>query len=307
MTINNNKYYYVRDIFSTIIGLTDSSGNLVTKYHYDAYGNIIKIDGNLVIANQNPFIYKGYYYDVETGLFWLSSRYYSPELCRFISPDSVDYLDSSSINGLNLYAYCGNDPINRYDPTGHAWDVILDIFSIGWSLYDFIKDPSWENFGWLALYVVFAVVPFLTGSSIMKAASKLDDVSDIGGYMNKFDNVYDSIVIGNDMGRVTNLAFDTGSMIYDGYKPMNALYAMGRADEITDAMRYAAKVDNARFIMDKYKAGYKIINAGSDGRGFFKMMKSAYGMELKILYRLKYGNKLHKLWWILNSGRRIIW
>ena len=88
---------------------------------------------------------------------------------------------------------------------------------------------------------------------------------------------------------------------------MNALYAMGRADEITDAMRYAAKVDNARFIMDKYKAGYKIINAGSDGRGFFKMMKSAYGMELKILYRLKYGNKLHKLWWILNSGRRIIW
>ena len=48
--------------------------------------------------------YKGYYYDVETGLFWLSSRYYSPELCRFISPDSVDYLDPSSINGLNLYA-----------------------------------------------------------------------------------------------------------------------------------------------------------------------------------------------------------
>ncbi len=141
----------------------------------------------------------------------------------------------------------------------------------------------------------------------MKAASKLDDISDMGGYINKFDNVYDSIVIGNDMGRVTSLAFDTGSMIYDGYEPIKALYALGKADEITDAMRYAAKIDNARFIMDKVQAGYKIINAGSDGRGFFKMMKSGYGMELKIIYRLKFGNKLHKTWWILNTGRRIIW
>ncbi|MBQ9731270.1 MAG: hypothetical protein IJV94_04350 [Bacilli bacterium] len=58
-------------------------------------------------------------YDVETQLFWVSSRYYLPELCRWISPDSIEYLDSQSINGLNLYAYCGNDPINKYDPSGH--------------------------------------------------------------------------------------------------------------------------------------------------------------------------------------------
>ena len=57
-------------------------------------------------------------YDVETGLFWVSSRYYSPELCRWISPDSIEYLDPESINGLNLYAYCGNDPINYADPSG---------------------------------------------------------------------------------------------------------------------------------------------------------------------------------------------
>ncbi|MGM9900333.1 MAG: RHS repeat-associated core domain-containing protein [Bacilli bacterium] len=58
-------------------------------------------------------------YDVETQLYWLSSRYYSPELCRFISPDDVEYLDPESVNGLNLYCYCMNNPIMYVDPTGH--------------------------------------------------------------------------------------------------------------------------------------------------------------------------------------------
>ena len=69
---------------------------------------------------------------VETSLFWLSSRYYSPELCRFISPDDIEYLDPESVNGLNLYAYCGNDPVNKYDPTGHiAIGTIIGIIAAG--------------------------------------------------------------------------------------------------------------------------------------------------------------------------------
>ena len=75
-------------------------------------------------------------YDVETQLYWVSSRYYSPELCRWISPDSIEYLDPQSINGLNLYAYCGNDPVNRFDPTGHSWESfwngVGDWFSDNW-------------------------------------------------------------------------------------------------------------------------------------------------------------------------------
>ena len=69
--------------------------------------------------NNNGFVYKGYYYDVKTSLFWISSRYYSPELCRFISPDDVEYLDPESVNGLNLYCYCLNNPISYSDPSGH--------------------------------------------------------------------------------------------------------------------------------------------------------------------------------------------
>lgn len=52
----------------------------------------------------------------------MGHRYYSPELCRFIQPDDIEYLDPSSINGLNLYCYCANDPVNKYDPTGHSWE-----------------------------------------------------------------------------------------------------------------------------------------------------------------------------------------
>ena len=59
----------------------------------------------------NSFRYKGYFFDVDTQLYYCNSRYYSPELCRWISPDSVDYLEPESVNGLNLYAYCGNDPV----------------------------------------------------------------------------------------------------------------------------------------------------------------------------------------------------
>ena len=105
-------YYYKRDIFQNILGIIDEEGNEIVTYKYDAWGNIIsETYTNETVKNLNSFKYKGYYYDVETQLYWVSSRYYSPELCRWISPDSIEYLDPQSINGLNLYAYCGNDPV----------------------------------------------------------------------------------------------------------------------------------------------------------------------------------------------------
>lgn len=117
------KYFYVRDIMKNIIGLVDIQGNLVVKYNQDVWGKQVSINDTTTIGigEKNPFRYRGYYYDVETGLFWCNSRYYNPEWGRWISPDSIEYLDPSSINGLNLYAYCGNDPVNNLDPNGHAW------------------------------------------------------------------------------------------------------------------------------------------------------------------------------------------
>ena len=74
---------------------------------------------NKLIAEINPFRYRGYYYDNETKLYYLINRYYDPETGRFISPDSLNYLDPESFNGLNLYCYCLNNPVNYVDPEGN--------------------------------------------------------------------------------------------------------------------------------------------------------------------------------------------
>ena len=73
------------------------------------------------LAKSNPIRYRGYYYDRETGLYYLNARYYNPQWRRFISPDSTAYIATKTFNGLNLYCYCGNEPINRFDRTGHKW------------------------------------------------------------------------------------------------------------------------------------------------------------------------------------------
>ena len=112
-------YIYQRNIQGDIIRIFNNEGELVGEYAYDAYGNhtiITDVDG---IASINPFRYRGYYFDEETKFYYLNSRYYDPETGRFISPDSIEYLDPNSINGLNLYVYCGNNPIMYVDPTGH--------------------------------------------------------------------------------------------------------------------------------------------------------------------------------------------
>ena len=114
-------YYYHKNLQGDVIAIYDEGGNIKAGYAYDAWGNHVVTNSNLPqLAQCNPFRYRGYYYDVETGLYYCNARYYSPKLCRWISPDSIGYLDPSSINGLNLYAYCGNDPVNKYDPTGHS-------------------------------------------------------------------------------------------------------------------------------------------------------------------------------------------
>jgi RHS repeat-associated protein len=149
----------------------------VVEYRYDAYGNctVANSTTDYALATVNPIRYRGYYFDQESGLYFLNARYYSPEWRRFISPDDTAYLDPESVNGLNLYCYCNNDPVNYADPSGHlAFWIITALIgaAIGVGVtaaIDYIPDQEF-NLHW-GSYVGAGVAGALIGAGIGMAIS----------------------------------------------------------------------------------------------------------------------------------------
>ena len=138
---NDQLYLYITDGQGNVIALIDTNGNEVVQYWYDAWGNhkVVDANGNEItslnhLGNLNPFRYRGYYYDVETGLYFLQTRYYDPEVGRFLNRDSVSYADPQTINGLNLYTYCGNNPVMYTDYAGNSPKYSFDINI--WAAFD---------------------------------------------------------------------------------------------------------------------------------------------------------------------------
>ncbi len=99
-----------------MLGIIDSGGNVKAAYRYNAWGEILCATGEL--AELNPLRYRGYYYDSETGLYYVSSRYYDPEICRWINADGFASTGQGFV-GCNMFAYCLNNPVNLIDRTGH--------------------------------------------------------------------------------------------------------------------------------------------------------------------------------------------
>ena len=123
--IDGKYYYYVRNIQNDIVALVDESGKTVVNYAYDSWGKLLSITGSLkdTVGIQNPFRYRGYYYDNETGMYYLKNRYYDPGLRRFISADK--YVIGTGNIVPNLYIYCGNNPVNNCDENGHLFGKII--------------------------------------------------------------------------------------------------------------------------------------------------------------------------------------
>ena len=269
---NSNIYYFDRNVLGDVDAIYDLYGNLKAKYLYDAYGNctISSETTNQVLARVNPIRYRGYYYDVETGWFWLSSRYYSPELCRFISPDDIEYLDPESVNGLNLYCYCLNNPISYCDPSGHFTILALCI-SIGVSLlFELYEDWDEGGFGdgshgWKD-YIGAGISGFFGGLSggvgaqlIFSLAGGFADAALSGdlakyGFMHTLGNVVISFGISSIAGTAVNrlaagfkassLKKLTNNLGNKQLKAMNAVINMG-------AKAAKAKGGLAKAIMNK--------------------------------------------------------
>ena len=150
---------------------------------YDAWGNHTVADyTEFNLGNINPIRYRSYYFDTETGLYFLQSRYYDPQTGRFISMDDISYLDPETIGGANLYAYCGNNPIMRVDPTGHDWD---------WGVF-------WRSFASGLLIVGGAVLCFVPGLQLAGVGLILTGT---GG------------ILGGIIGELSGVGFDYGGSI----------------------------------------------------------------------------------------------
>ena len=158
---DNKKFLYKKNIFGDILSIYNEQGVEIVKYIYDAWGNhksyylsngtFVECDNiltttteeNKLLAYLNPFRYRGYYFDIETGLYYLQTRYYDPEIGRFINADDISYLDPETLNGLNLFAYCGNNPVINIDSNGNEW----------WKFWEW----DWESIGKIALGAVVAI------------------------------------------------------------------------------------------------------------------------------------------------------
>ena len=125
---NNNVYYYEKNNQNDIIGILDYNYNLIARYQYDSFGNVILItdvNGNIITNNEhiayiNPYRYRSYYYDSDTNLYCLNNRYYNPEWGRFINADGTINTNSDIVS-CNLYAYVSNNFINKFDSSGKVF------------------------------------------------------------------------------------------------------------------------------------------------------------------------------------------
>ena len=119
MQYNGSMYFYVRNAQGDIIKLINSSGTVVVEYAYDAWGRLMSTTGSLAstLGVDNPYQYRGYRFDTETGLYYLQSRYYNPHWGRFVNADG-QLNPNNGLIGFNKYAYCANNPVNQYDING---------------------------------------------------------------------------------------------------------------------------------------------------------------------------------------------
>ena len=209
---------YTYDAWGEIVSITDANGNEVTDNpSTDSVGVDAHIDPSAettdvteattsetveedsesaILARINPILYRSYYYDKETEWYYLNTRYYSPDMCRFVSADNenVSTETPAGLTDKNLFAYCDNNPVNRVDKSGNFWDTVFDVISLAVSIASVAKDPK-DPVAWIGLAVDVAclVIPGITGGgALVKASTKVDDAADVVKAVNKIDNSLDA-------------------------------------------------------------------------------------------------------------------
>ena len=188
---NTTVGYYVLNQQGDVIAILNSSGTVAVEYEYDAWGRVVEETANGSIGNFlkecNALKYRGYYYDSDMGLYYLNSRFYNPEICRFISADTIELVlaSQSTLSDKNLYAYCDNNPVMRRDESGAVWETVFDVVSLGASITEVVANPK-DPWAWAGVIGdAVDMIPVLTGVGEavrgFKAVGKVDDIAeDVG-------------------------------------------------------------------------------------------------------------------------------
>ncbi len=161
---NGTNYYYEKNAQGDILGIVDTNRNFVVNYNYDAWGTLLSTTGSMAntLGELNPLRYRGYVYDTETNFYYLQSRYYNPELGRFLNADSIVDTEQG-LNYTNMFAYCGNNPVIRKDTSGRFFETVFDIITLAMSVIDVISNPT-NLWSWAGLVGdLVDLIPFVTG------------------------------------------------------------------------------------------------------------------------------------------------
>ena len=173
-------FFYLYNAQGDVIAIIDDYAERVANYEYSAWGELLSVTGSKAdtVGVLNPFRYRGYCYDTETGFYYVSSRYYDPEIGRWINADG--YVSTGQgVLGNNMFAYCGNNPVNRVDHTGQFWSEIWEfaktaVAEIGKAMG--VMSPAYAGCGGVA--VADGPLPF--GDIVAAAGATLLTVGAIG-------------------------------------------------------------------------------------------------------------------------------
>lgn len=295
----------------TNVAITDAHGDTVkllaqttpieAAYQYDAFG-IQKSENTPEIYN--PYQYNGKYVDDETDLYYLNARYYNPEIGRFIQEDTY-HGNTKNISTLNLYNYCGSNPVAYEDPSGHAWETVFDVASLALSAYDFIKKPNLVNGLFLAWDVAALVVPFVPGSYVAKgiklvakgvkyAAKALKTVSKSAKIAKTIDRASDAV----RYVKKAKSAYESAQAAAKAVEKKRQLLKVANENKIADLVKSLSKTTpnkTQKFTQESAEQLFKANKLPQQKHHFLTNKNSSYTSQFEDVVG-KYGLNLDESW-----------